>query len=261
LLPLSVAIITKDEADNLPRLLESLKPLNPAEIVVVDSGSTDNTVQIAKAYGARVVETDWPGFVEQKNRALLKCRQPWVLSLDADEPMSESLAKEIRTLLTSTLPTWDGYEINRRTYYLGKCLQHTWQPEWRLRLVKQGKGCWVGGNVHEHIKVEGRTSRLTGILYHYSYKDLKDHFERMIEYARLGAESTPRQTKFPWYKLLTSPALRFLKILIIQGSWRDGWRGLIIATTSMIAAFMKYSFIYERSLTEKKRAQNNETKL
>ena len=251
-LPLSVATITKNEADNLPRLLDSLKLLNPAEIVVLDSGSTDETVAIAKACGVRVIETDWPGYVEQKNRALAACNQPWILSLDADEPVSNELAGAIRMLFDSGEPDKDGYEVNRRTWYLGDWLRYTWYPEWRLRLVRRGKARWIGDAVHEHLEVTGEVAHLTGDLYHYSYKNLRDHFERMIEYARLGAESGTKHRRFPWHKLVFSPPLRFLRILVVQGSWRDGWRGWIIAVSSMVAAFMKYAFIYETMVSDKK---------
>jgi len=101
-LSLSVAVITKDEEANLPRLLDSLERLQPAEVVIVDSGSTDATVAIARDYGAHVIETDWPGHVEQKNRALAACHQPWILSLDADEPISPELADNIRDLLKTS---------------------------------------------------------------------------------------------------------------------------------------------------------------
>ena len=259
MLPLSVAIITKDEADNLPRLFESLKPLNPAEIVVVDSGSTDSTVQIAKDCGARVIETDWPGHVVQKNRALEACRQPWILSLDADEPISEALAKSLQSLFAAGEPKQDGYEISRCTWYLGAWLRHTWYPEWRLRLVRQGKGQWRGFNPHDRLEVKGRVGRLEGDILHYSYKDVEDHFSRSVAYAKISAHSLYARGKpFRWHKIVIAPAARFIRLLIIKQGWRDGWRGWIIAWSSMFSGFLKYAFLYEIERTSRHQHQTTQ---
>lgn len=241
-----MAIITKNEAENLPRLLASLEPLNPAEIVVVDSGSTDDTVAITKANGARVIETDWPGHVAQKNRALEACEQPWILSLDADEPISQDLAESIRSLLIESTPEKDGYEISRRTWYLGDWLRHTWYPEWRLRLVRKGQAQWTGYDPHDRLEAKGQIGRLRGDIHHYSYRDIEDHFRRSISYARVGAAALADRGKpFRWHKLAFAPVVRFLRLLIIQQGWRDGWRGWIIAWSSMFSGFLKYAFLYE----------------
>ncbi len=245
-LPLSVAIITKNEAENLPRLLESLKPLQPAEIVVIDSGSTDKTVAIGRAHGARVIETDWPGHVAQKNRALDACEQPWILSLDADEPISPDLAESIRVLFTEAGPEKDGYEISRRTWYLGDWLRHTWYPEWRLRLIRKGAGRWAGDDPHDRLEINGSVGRLDGDIHHYSYRDIEDHFRRSISYAKVSAEALSARGKpFRWHKLVLAPLVRFFRLLIVQQGWRDGWRGWIIAWSSMFSGFLKYAFLYE----------------
>ncbi len=258
-LPLSVAIITLNEADNLPRLLDSLTPLNPTEIVIVDSGSTDKTVAIARAHGACVIETDWAGYGEQKNRALAACVQPWILSLDADEPISEELAKNIRALFSEGKPEKDGYEINRRTWYLGDWLRHTWQPEWRLRLIRKEAACWSDAKVHEQLRVNGSRGRLKGYMYHYSYRDIDDHFQRSIDYARIGAEQLAAHGKrFRWYKLVFAPLVRMLRLLLIRQGWRDGWRGWIIAWSSMFSCFLKYAFLYEIERDQAKKGPTND---
>lgn len=251
-LPLSVAIITKNEATNLPRLFQSLEGLQPAEIIVIDSGSTDNTVAIATSYGARVIETDWPGFGEQKNRALQACEQPWILSLDADEPISQKLLKEIRRTLSTPEPSKDGYEIKRLTWYLGDWLYHAWTPEWRLRLVRKNTASWTTPSVHEELLVAGEKGRLSGAIYHYSYENIEDHFTRSIKYSRISAHSLAiKGEKFRWHKMLLSPALRFVRLLVLQQGWRDGWRGWIIAWSSMFSGFLKYAFLYEIERTNK----------
>jgi len=246
-LSLSVAVITKDEEANLPRLLDSLERLQPAEVVIVDSGSTDATVAIARDYGAHVIETDWPGHVEQKNRALAACHQPWILSLDADEPISPELADNIRDLLVNeSAPVNTGYEVSRLTWYLGDWLRHVWYPEWRLRLVKNGAAQWTGYNPHDRLEVNGPTGRINGDIHHYSYADIDDHFRRSIDYARIGAEALAARGKpFRWHKIIFSPIARFIRLMVFRQGWRDGWRGWIIAWSSMFSAFLKYAFLYE----------------
>jgi glycosyltransferase involved in cell wall biosynthesis len=247
-LPLSVAIITRDEEANLSRCLDSVAGL-AAEIVVLDSGSTDATVAIAKRFGARVEVTDWPGFTTQKNRALAACRQPWVLSLDADEALSPELASAIRSLFAAGMPSVRGYWMNRRNRYLGAWLHHAWTPEWRLRLVSRTHARWVGGRVHEQLCVDGPSERLAGDLLHESYQRLDEHLQRTLHYARLGAEDLiARGEPFRARKLLLSPWGRLLRTLIVQQAWRDGWRGVLIATSSMLAAFAKYAFVLEHTL-------------
>jgi glycosyltransferase involved in cell wall biosynthesis len=258
-LPLSVAIITKNEAGNLPRLLASLEPLGAAEVVIVDSGSTDNTVEIAKTYGARVVETDWPGHVMQKNRALETCTQEWVLSLDADEPISIELAANIRALLTKKELDKNGYEINRRNWFLDDWLYYAWTPEWRFRLVRKGKGHWAGLNPHDRLKIEPPLGRLSGDIHHFSYNSIKELFSRSIDYAQMSAQSLNEcGRKFRWHHLIFSPIVRFLQLLVIKRGWMDGWRGLIIAWSSMVTGFLKYAFLYEIEREHKRSQQKNE---
>lgn len=248
-LPLSVAIIAKDEYANLPRLFGSLEGLGAAEIVVVDSGSKDGTVTFAKDAGARVIETDWPGHVAQKNRALNACSQPWVLSLDADEPISRELCKSIRSLFLEgqpPQPPQNGYKISRRTWYLGDWLNHVWYPEWRLRLVRREFAQWTGNDPHDRLEVTGSVAKIQGDLLHYSYTGIEDHFRRSIAYARIGAQSlADKNQPFRWHKLVFSPLFRMVRLLIIRQGWRDGWRGWIIAWSSMFSCFLKYAFLYE----------------
>lgn len=248
-LPLSVAIITLDEESNLDRCLASLQGM-AAEIIIVDSGSTDRTVEVAESYGAHVLHRDWPGHVAQKNRALEACAQPWVLALDADEPLSEELAADIRARFADGEPSVAGFWVNRRTWYLGAWIWHAWYPEWRLRLVRRERAHWEGQDPHDYLTVDGPTRRLRGDLLHYSYDGVADHFMRTIKYARISAEAIERQGRpFRWYKLLFSPWFRLFQSLVIKQAWRDGWRGWIIAYSSMFAGFLKYAFLFERRLS------------
>ncbi len=256
-LPLSVAIITLNEEANLERTLTSLDEL-AAEIVVVDSGSADRTVEIAEAHGAHVLHRDWPGHVAQKNRALEACSQPWVLALDADEPLSPELAQAIRELFSQSEPGAAGYWVNRRTWYLGDWVRHAWYPEWRLRLVHRERAAWQGQDPHDYLTVEGRTERLSGDLLHYSYDGIEDHFVRTVKYARVGAEAMIAKGRpFRWHKLVIAPWFRLFRSLVVRQAWRDGWRGWVIAYSSMFAGFLKYAFVLEHHLKTKSANRTN----
>ena len=249
-LPLSVAVVTRNEEENLPRLLASIEGL-AAEIVVVDSGSTDGTEAIARAAGARWETAEWHGFIAQKNRVLELCTQPWVLFLDADEALSPELAASLRALFAkSGGPTGDGFYLNRRTWYLGAWIWHAWYPEWRLRLLRRGAGRWDGMDPHASLEVDGPTARLDGDLLHYSFRDLNDHLHRTINYSRTMAGSyAARGKRFRWRYLLLSPWVAIFKHLVLKQGWRDGWRGWLISVIRGIDVFAKYAFLLEKERT------------
>jgi glycosyltransferase involved in cell wall biosynthesis len=245
-LPLSVAIITLNEENKLPRCLESLQGL-AAEIVVIDSGSTDSTGEIAKQYGASFSFNPWRGHVAQKNIALRQCSQPWVLCVDADEVVSSELANSIRKLFADGEPEQTGFYVNRRTFYLGRWIWHAWYPEWRLRLVRKDQAEWRGLDPHDQLTVVGPTARLEGDLLHYALADLHDHFQNVISNSRTMADSYARSGKrFRWYYLVVWPWWDFFKHLVLRQGWRDGWRGWIISFMSMVGTFAKYAFLWEK---------------
>lgn len=244
-LPLSVAIITLNEAERLPRCLASVQGL-AAEIVVVDSGSQDRTADIARDAGARVEVEPWSGYVAQKNKALERCRQPWVLCLDADEALTPELAAAIRQQFAAGEPPVAGFAVNRRTWYLGAWIWHAWYPEWRLRLVRRDGARWTGLDPHDKLTVTGSIARLHGDLLHYSFRDLNDHLTRTIRYARIMAGSYVAQRRqFSWLKLILSPPATFLKHLVIKQGFRDGWRGCVIAGVKALDTFAKQAFLLE----------------
>jgi len=259
-LPLTVGIITYNEEDNLPRTLEAIKDL-ASEIVVIDSFSTDKTVDIAKSYGAKVYQEKWKGFREQKNSLLEKTNNDWILFLDADEVVSKELKDSIIRELKN--PTADGYMVNRKTYYLGKFLNHVWQPDWNLRLVnKKANPRWVGGNVHEYLEIDGKIGKLEGFLYHYTYRDLYDHFSKSIKYAKLSAEDYYKKgKKFKIHKLIFNPILAFSKIYFFKLGFLDGIRGLSIAISYFISTFLKYMFLWELEKNNDRESQRNNTGL
>ncbi len=246
-LSLSVALITYNEEDRLSRVLESVKDL-ATEIIVVDSHSTDKTREIAESFGAKVFVEDWKGFVNQKNSALQKCSQEWVLFLDADEVLSEELQQSIKTALKD--PQYDGYMVNRRTYYLGKFLRYTWQPEWRLRLVKRNANPrWEGRDPHDVLKIKGRVGKLRGDLYHYSFRSLKDHLIKSLRYAEISSEEKFLQgLEVKPTDLFLRPLWNFTKLYFIKGGIRDGLRGFLACSISSFYTFMKYAFLLEKKL-------------
>jgi glycosyltransferase involved in cell wall biosynthesis len=245
-LPLSVAVITLNEEHNLARCLESVRPL-AAEMVVIDSGSTDRTGEIAREFGTHFEYHAWQGHVAQKNIALQRCSQTWVLSLDADEALSPELAESIRARFAGGGPTEDGFWVNRRTFYLGRWIWHAWYPEWRLRLVRRDKAKWCGLDPHDRLEVTGSTARLEGDLLHYPFRDLQEHLHSTINHAWTMAESYAKDgRRFHWYLLLLSPCGAFLKRLVLKQGWRDGWRGWLIASVKAVNVFAKYAFLLER---------------
>ncbi len=254
-LPLSVAIVTLNEEANLPRVLASVRAI-ASEIVLIDSGSTDRTAEIARGHGAIFETAPWSGFTPQKNRAMERCSQPWVLFLDADEEVSPELAASITDFLKGGAPSASGAWLNRRTWYLGKWIWHAWYPEWRLRLLRRGAGKWGGIEPHSSIQCDGGTVRLGGDLLHYPFRDLQDHLSRTVRYARTAADSYAAQgRKFRWYCLLLSPWVAFFKHLILKGGWRDGWRGWLVSAIRMFDCFAKHAFLLERKLAARSTPQ------
>lgn len=248
-LRLSATVITLNEEASLPRCLASLRGL-VSEIVVVDSGSTDRTREIALAEGARFESLPWAGHVAQKNAALALASQPWALCIDADEEVSPELAASIRAAFAAGQPDSSGFMVNRLTFYLGHWIRHAWYPEWRVRLVQVGRASWSGADPHDRLEVSGTTSRLAGHLFHYSYADLQDHCRRLVAYARIAADERMRSgPPVRWYHLVCSPWLAFFKSVILKQAWRDGWRGWVIAFATLTKVFLKYAFVFESRRT------------
>lgn len=241
---LSISIVTYNEEDNIERCLKSIADI-AAEIIVVDANSTDRTINIARSYGAKVFIEDWKGFIVQKNSALSKCTKEWILCLDADEEVTKELKSSIRIAIKDN--TRDGYFINRRTFYLGRLLKHTWQPEYILRLVrKQSNPRWGGYEPHASLHVIGSTDKMKGDLLHYSYNSIKDHIERLSKYAYLTARSYNEEGKsFHLYKLLFNPIFSFIKEFFFKKAFLDGLRGFFATALSAIYVFLKYSYLWE----------------
>lgn len=236
---ISAAIITLNEERNLGRAIESLRCCD--EIVVVDSGSTDRTLEIATKLGARVVESDWRGYAGQKNFATSACEYDWVLSLDADESLSESLEGEIWQL-KKTGPRYDGYTMPRLAQYLGRWILHSgWYPDRKVRLFDRRKARWEGDFVHESVAVNGRIGHLEGNLLHFTCQSLSEHLKSLDHYTTLAAEQIVSQGKVvPTTKILLDPIWTFWRTYVFQRGYLDGLEGLVIAQMAAFYNFVKY---------------------
>jgi glycosyltransferase involved in cell wall biosynthesis len=229
---LSVAIIARNEEANLPRTLESVRWAD--EIVLVDSGSTDKTIDIASKFGAKVIREEWHGFGKQKNLAIEHCTSEWTLSLDADEEVSEALAQEITHLLEET-PEVDAYFVPRRNFFLGCWIRHGgYYPDPKLRLFRKGVACFEERVVHETVRYVGPTRTLHGDLIHHAYSTLESYIEHMNRYSTLGAEQTASKNKtsrswptFLW-NILLNPAATFFYNYILRLGFLDGREGLLL---------------------------------
>jgi len=237
---ISAAIITFNEELNIARAIESLRCCD--EIVVIDSGSNDRTIELARNHGARVIETHWRGYAAQKNFASEACKHDWVLSIDADEALSESLEGEIWQLKKNG-PSYDGYTMPRLAQYLGRWILHSgWYPDRKVRLFNRTKAKWVGDYVHESVEVHGTTGHLETNLLHYTCSSLSEHLRTMDRYTTLAAEQIVSQKKkVKWRNMAIDPAWTFFKSYVLQRGFLDGPEGLAIAYMAGIYTKLKYA--------------------
>ncbi len=237
---ISATIITCNEEQNLPRAIESLRCCD--EILVVDSGSTDRTVEIAEKFGARVLEANWRGYAGQKNYASDQATHDWILSIDADEALSEDLEGEIWQLKKNG-PDRDAYTLPRMAQYLGKWILYSgWYPDRKIRLFDRRKARWVGEFVHESVISQGRVGELEGNLLHYTCGSISEHLRTMDRYTTLAAEEVVARRKHVGYRrLLLDPPWTFLKTYVVQRGFLDGLEGLIIAFMASFYTFLKYA--------------------
>ena len=237
--PLSVILITKNEAANIRACLESVAWAD--EIIVVDSGSTDDTVAIARQMGARVYEHDWPGFGTQKNRALGYASKDWIFSIDADERVTPELRSEIETIIR-TEHTSDAYIISRLSNYCGRFMRHSgWYPDLLPRLFKRGKARFSDDLVHERLIVEGATGELHGLLLHYAFDDLEGVLHKVNQYSSAGAQMMQRRGR---QTSLTGAVLRgiwsFMRTYVLRGGFLDGREGFMLAVSNAEGTYYRY---------------------
>jgi glycosyltransferase involved in cell wall biosynthesis len=241
---LSACIITFNECDRIEACLRSLEFCE--EVIVVDSHSTDGTRERAAALGARVIERDWPGYRSQKQFAVDAASHDWVLCLDADERVSAPLRAQIEQLRAGGFAGLAGCSLPRITDYFGRFLRHgNAYPDRLVRLFDRRRGRWVGDEIHENTRVEGRVVRLGGHLEHYAYRSLADHQRRMQRYAELMAAALyARGKRCGLGRVLANPAWRFVRGYGLRLGFLDGWRGLVFALIESNYVRRKYLQLY-----------------
>jgi glycosyltransferase involved in cell wall biosynthesis len=239
---ISVIVTARNEAANLPRCLQSVHGFG--EIIVVDSFSGDETVNIARLCRATVFQRPYRSPSDQKNWATARARNDWVLILDADEWLDESLRAEIEALAPGDIV---GFWIHRRSEYLGRAIRGCgWQRDKVLRLYDRRRGHYPEAHVHEEVVLDGRAGRLRARLGHRPYRDIAHHVEKIDDYTARGArQAVERGLPAPWLHLCLHPPFRFLRMYVLQLGVFDGYPGLVLCLLSSAGVFLKYARAWE----------------
>ena len=240
----SVTIITLDEAEHIGAAIDSAAWAD--EIVVVDSGSTDDTVDIARAKGATVLSRTWSGYVDQKNFAAERVSNDWIFSLDADERIPSALAAEVQALVSSE-PSKRGYRVPRVSFHLGRWIRTTdFYPDFQTRLYDRRAARWRGKYVHESVSVDGPVGQLRHDLEHFSYRDLRDQLDRINHYTSLAAHQMKEAGRRAGpLDLLIHPPAAFLRNYVLRRGILDGTVGLTISLVNAYSVFLKFAKLRE----------------
>jgi len=254
---LTVTIITLNEAAHIGAAIDSASLAD--EILVVDSGSTDGTADIARARGARVLTRAWSGYVDQKNFAAEQARNDWILSLDADERIPAPLAREIEDVLAGD-PPYHGYRVPRVTFHLGRWIRTTdFYPDYQTRLYDRRFARWRGRYVHESVSVDGPSGQLTHDLEHYSFADLRDQIARINHYSTLAARQMYETgRRMGPVEILVHPPAAFLRNYILRRGFLDGTAGLTISLMNAWSVGLKFMKLWE--LQENPKSQDPKPK-
>lgn len=238
---ISVTIITGNEEDNIRECLESVKWAD--EIIVVDSESSDKTIEIAKEYTDKVFVHKWEGYASQKNYALNLATNDWILSIDADERVTPGLAEEI---LNISLDQNNGYKIRRENYFIGKKITGCgWGNDYQVRLFNKNKTRLSNRLVHEGFIVDGSVSKLQNSLIHYSYRNLKDGFSKINEYSTLEANEKADRKKITGFRVVFFPVWAFLQHYFVRKGYKDGKHGLMVSLMHAMTKLQVYMKIWE----------------
>ncbi len=253
---LSVILIAQNEEKNLRDCLESVRWAD--EIIVVDGGSTDETIAIAREFTEHVFVNPWPGYARQKQFALDRARMEWVLSIDADERVTPELRDEILSKLADGSMKFSAYEIPRLSTFLGKFIYHSgWYPGYQLRLFRRTKARLSDAQVHEGFIVEGAVGRLKHHMLHFTHRSLEESFERLNRYSGLEAQDRLNRKQVRWWDLLTHPVSAFFNKFIALRGYRDGMHGFVLALITAMVKMALYMKIWELQIREKNREKNS----
>jgi glycosyltransferase involved in cell wall biosynthesis len=226
---LSLVVIAQDAEDSIGACLDSV-PF-ASERVVLDSGSSDHTCAVAEAHGARVIRCDWPGHRAQKNRAMAEANFEWVLSLDADERLSPAAAAELQAALENP-GDHVAFSFPRLSEWCGTPLRHgRWYPDRKVRVVRRGRGVWVGDDPHDRLQADGPVRALNADILHFPYASLDEHFQTIERYSRIQARSmSARGVRAHWWDVGLRPPLHFVDAYVRRGGFRDGRAGFAVAS-------------------------------
>lgn len=251
---ISATIITFNEERNIERCLESLKGLVD-EIVVIDSFSTDCTKEICEKFDSVRFQTNpFEGHIQQKNYAISQASHDYILSLDADEAISDELRESILAIKQS-LGDYDGYNFNRRNWYIDRWIYHCgWYPDRKMRIINRNKAKWGGVNPHDIIEMEpgSKTKYLKGDLLHYTYYSIEGHIQQQDKFSTLAAKAYfDRGKKSTMFHVVTRPTFKFLRDYILKAGFLDGSRGFMVCYINALYAFLKYAKLRELWLNRK----------
>ncbi|MFL5814541.1 MAG: glycosyltransferase family 2 protein [Bdellovibrionia bacterium] len=249
--PITVTIITLNERDNITRAIESVKWAD--EIIVVDSGSTDGTVEIAQKLGARVVHNPWPGYGKQKNFAQSLATHDWILNVDGDEMVPEDLKQQIQKALAEVAAgksPYKGFRFPRKNFYLGRWIAHGgWYPNYLVRLAHKKHASWSEPHVHEALVVQGEVGTLDQPLHNYSFPSIQDQVLTNLRFSKLGCEDLRRKGKeASVLKLLLKPIGKFIETYFLKRGFLDGLPGFIISVNAAHSMFLKYAYLCEAKI-------------
>ena len=242
----SAIVICQDEESQIGDCLTSLAWCD--EIVVVDSGSRDRTVEIARKHATRVLHRDWTAIADQKNFALGQASGDWVLNLDADERCAPALRDAARAAIAAD-PPQAGFEMRRRAFYLGRWIGHGgWYPDWKLRLFRRGRARFGGHGPHDRVRADGSVGRLDAEILHFPYTDFAEHVRTLQRYSEVvAAEWAAGGRRFSLARALLHPPAKFLECYLWKQGVRDGWPGFAIAATSAFYVFAKHVKLWEKT--------------
>ena len=249
--PVTVTIIALNEENNIARAIKSVSWAD--EVIVIDSGSTDKTVQKAQMLGAKVIHNPWPGYGKQKNFAQDQASHDWILNIDADEEVSVQLEKEITEAL-GVCATGDscpqGFFFPRKTFYLGRWIRHGgWYPNHLTRLANRKNAQWTEPAVHEELKVNGEVRGLSEPLLHYTFSSIQDQILTNLRFSKLGyMELRKRGQKQSLARLLFKPTGKFIETYFFKKGFLDGLPGFIISVNAAHSMFLKYAYLIEADL-------------
>jgi len=250
--PITACVITLNEEDNIRRILDSLSSLD--EIIVLDSGSIDKTLEIANTYKKVKIEyRNFDTYINQKNHCISIARNDWVYSLDADECLTENLINELINLPENIWKDYNGIEFPRLTFYLGKWIYHGgWYPNYQLRLFQKNSGKFNGFLVHEKVSLSGNVLRVKSPILHYSYKNISDHLKFIDTYSTLAAKEKFNSGKKTGLTFsILEGIYKFIQMYFIKFGFLDGKVGVIIAILGAYYNFLKYIKLYELSIQNK----------